>query len=135
MHPAPDISSEIRFRTARSSGKGGQNVNKVETMVEGIFDIGASMLLSEQDKQLLFSQLAHRITKSGLLQVRSRAARTQLANKEAVSDRMNALVRQALQPRKVRRASRPTAASREKRIQQKKQLSEKKQGRRKHWDG
>lgn len=103
-------------------------------MVEGIFDIGASTVLTEEEKRLLFDHLAHRITKSGLLQVRSRAARTQLANKQAVSDRMNLLVRQALQPRKTRKASRPTAASREKRIQQKKQLSEKKVARRKHWD-
>jgi ribosome-associated protein len=126
-----NLSVEITFRTARSGGKGGQNVNKVETMVEGYFDVSASSLLTQEQKTLVLEKLAHRINAEGLLQVRSQEERTQLGNKQLVVKKMNELVHKALIKPKKRVPTRPSKAVKEKRIQLKKRLSEKKQERRK----
>lgn len=126
-----DLSAEITFRTARSGGKGGQNVNKVETMVEGYFDVTASSLLTDQQKALVQEKLAHRINAEGLLQVRSQEERTQLGNKQLVVKKMNELVHKALLKPKKRVPTKPSKAVKEKRLQFKKRLSDKKQQRRK----
>lgn len=125
-----DISSEIKFRTARSGGKGGQNVNKVETMVEGYFNIAASRILSDEQKSRLLEKLAPRITGEGFLQVKSQTERTQLGNKEEVVRKMNALIHKNLLKAKKRIPTAPSGATKEKRLDLKKRLSEKKQNRR-----
>ena len=104
-------------------GKGGQNVNKVETMVIGKWDIQNSSLFSADQKTIVFSKLENKITRDGFLLVKSQAHRTQLANKETVIKKMNDVVFHALQTKKARIATKPGKAVTEKRIDNKKRQS------------
>lgn len=128
-----DFLSEFQFQTSRSSGPGGQNVNKVETKVQLNFDINASQKLSDSEKELLFAKLKNRITEEGILQVTVQEKRSQLQNKEIAIRKFGKLLSKAFERKKVRKATKPGKGAIEKRLKSKKINAEKKANR--GWKG
>jgi len=120
---------EIRFDFVKASGPGGQNVNKVATAVKLYFDIDSSSLPDEVRKRLHIIG-GRRVTGGGILVINARRYRTQERNRQNALDRLTALIKKALRKPKPRRRTKPTAASREKRLQKKKQRGEVKKMRR-----
>lgn len=126
-----DVSKEIQFKTARSGGKGGQNVNKVETMVEGYFQVSDSQLLDAAQKDLIAKKLVNKINSEGFLQAKSQVHRSQLENKAEVVKKLNLWIEQALKKEKKRIATKASKASKEKRLDSKKKQSQHKLNRKK----
>lgn len=121
---------ELQFEYIRASGPGGQNVNKVATAVQLRFDIVNSPALASDIKGRLIRLAGKRVNADGILLIEARRFRTQEANREDAIQRLVELIRKVLVPPKPRKKTRPTAASREKRLQQKKRKGEVKKIRR-----
>lgn len=126
-----DVSKEISFKTARSGGKGGQNVNKVETMVEAYFQVESSRILQEQQKQIILTKLAGKINSEGFLMVKCQEHRTQLQNKEKALEKLHQLLEQALKRKKIRIPTQVSKAAKLKRVESKLKKAEHKKQRRK----
>lgn len=128
---ATDLLSEVEFSASRSSGPGGQNVNKVSTKISLRFDVLNSAILTEEQKQVLLHKWASQLTKEGVLLVHAQEKRSQLQNKEAVLIKLDRLLTRAFVVKKARKATKPSKASKRKRVDEKKLRGEKKQWRQK----
>lgn len=125
------IISELNFKAVRSSGAGGQNVNKVSSKVVLSFDLNASQSLSEEEKMLLQANIAARLTTENILILNCDEDRSQLKNKEIVVKRFLEIIKKGLYVPKVRKATKVPKSVIKKRIKDKKNISEIKQSRRK----
>ncbi|MEQ8363415.1 MAG: alternative ribosome rescue aminoacyl-tRNA hydrolase ArfB [Cyclobacteriaceae bacterium] len=126
-----DIKEELQFTTSRSSGPGGQNVNKVNSKVILKWDVANSTQINENQKDIIFSKLKSRLTKDLVLVLQEQESRSQLVNKEEVIIKLNDLLKKAFAVKKKRKPTKPTKSSVRKRVKQKKLKSEKKQWRQK----
>jgi ribosome-associated protein len=132
MLTLPDTSAlltECSFSAVRSSGKGGQNVNKVSTKVILVFDVMNSEVLEEEQKAWLLEKLMARISKEGLLQLNCQSERTQSGNRKLVEEKFVRLITKAFHVPVKRIATKPTAGSKERRLKDKKSVSGKKSAR------
>jgi ribosome-associated protein len=131
LPPAAAFLPEIAFQTSRSSGPGGQNVNKVESRVELRWNLDQSQVLTPIQKQLILEKIAGQLTTEGYLLVVAQDDRSQLRNKEIALARFHELLQKSLRRPKPRRATRPSAGAVRQRLEGKKRQGEKKANRRK----
>lgn len=129
-----DLQKEVSYKTSRSGGKGGQNVNKVSSKVELLFDINQSNLFADEQKVLLLSKLQSRLNRDGFLQVMCEQERSQYLNKEKALEKLQLILSNALHRPKLRKASKPSKAMIAARLANKKIQSAKKENRRKSFD-
>lgn len=125
----PDLTSEFTFKTSRSSGPGGQHVNKTDSRVELRFNPQKSELLSDDQKVILLQKLSSQLTSDGDLIVVCQQERSQYKNKALAIEKLYELLHKALRPVKKRKTTKPTRASIQKRMELKKQTAEKKKRR------
>ena len=125
------LTSELVFTTSRSSGPGGQNVNKVESKVTLKWDVKKSAVINEEEREVILKKLHSKITTDGILILTAQDSRSQLQNKEDVIQKLETALAKAFEKRKTRKKTKPSKGAVEKRINSKKQQSEKKQWRQK----
>ena len=128
------LQKEISYKTSRSGGKGGQNVNKVSTKVELLFPITGSLLFTDEEKALLTEKLQTRFNKDGYVQVICDEERSQYLNKEIALERLIVLLTNALHKPKVRKPSKVSKAAKLARLGNKKIQSDKKENRKRNFD-
>jgi len=126
-----DFLGEFEFSASRSSGPGGQNVNKVSTKIELRFNVQKSALLNDAEKQVIIKRLSNKINLEGELIIVSQSERSQLKNKERAIERFYLILTKALKPEKKRMKTAPTQASKEKRLEEKRIQSMIKESRKK----
>jgi len=124
-----DFSKELSFKTSRSSGAGGQNVNKVETSVTVLWSVAESEFFNDYQKELIQTKLKNRINAEGYLFLTVSESRTQLMNKNKAIEKIIELVDKALIVPKKRLATKPSKGQKQKRLDTKKKISEKKENR------
>ena len=125
------LTSELSFTASRSSGPGGQNVNKVNSKVNLHFHAGNSLILTHEEKELIARRLSSKINRDGVLMLSAQESRSQADNKQAVLAKFDELMAKAFERKKPRRATKPSKGAVQKRIKKKKVVSEKKKWRRK----
>jgi ribosome-associated protein len=130
----PDLSSEFIFKTTRSSGPGGQNVNKVSSKVELYFDINASQILNDWQKTQLWEKQTNKISQEGIFKIVCQVDRSQLRNKELVVDKFYEILKKTFHILKARKATKPSKSAVNERIKEKKVRSNLKQIRNKNID-
>jgi len=114
-----NFDSELKFKTSRSSGPGGQHVNKVNTRVELRFDIANSALLNDEEKETLIEKLKNKINNEGVLIIVSQHSRSQIKNKERAVEQFYQLINKALTPVKKRKATKTPGHAKKKRLEDK----------------
>ncbi len=129
LPPAADFLPELQFQTSRSSGPGGQNVNKVESRVELRFRVAESQLLTDEQKQMLLQKLASRLTQDGELLITAQEDRSQLRNRETALLKFHQLLTKTLHRPKTRRPTKPGKGAVRKRLESKKKHGDKKTNR------
>ena len=127
--------SELVYTASRSSGPGGQHVNKADTRIQLRWNVKESVALDDADRALVLKVLASRLTEAGDLILACDSHRSQRRNREDVTQRLVTIVREALIPPKPRKKSKPSRASKEKRLDEKRKKSQTKKDRGKKYDG